>query len=124
MYRAKVLLETVVKSSKWQLSAQAKIKKNVWSNSAKYYSTSASAERFPTGHSSQYIEDMYNAWLENPTSVHSVSFFAIKNHKILAKVPSYYCNNMTLFTVLGLVFSKHLARRNGISVITSFSPQK
>lgn len=76
MYRAKVLLEAVVKTSRWNLSAQAKIKKNVLHKQTRYYgaSTSANVEQFPVGHSSQYIEDMYNAWLENPASVHAVSF--------------------------------------------------
>lgn len=76
MYRVKVLLETIVKTSRWSLSAQAKIKKNVSHKQARFYSasTSANVDQFPGGHSSQYIEDMYNAWLENPASVHAVSF--------------------------------------------------
>lgn len=76
MYRAKVLLETIVQTSKWNLVAQVRVKKNVLNRPTRYYTTSASAnvEQFPVGHSSQYIEDMYNAWLENPASVHAVSF--------------------------------------------------
>lgn len=74
MYRAKVLLETVVKTSRWNLSAKAKLKKNVLHNQIRLYSASTNVEPFHVGHSSQYIEDMYNAWLENPASVHSVSF--------------------------------------------------
>lgn len=76
MYRAKVLLETAIKSSKWMLYTEAKINKNILLTPKRYYAAPTSIEAFPTGHSSQYIEDMYNAWLENPASVHAVSFYS------------------------------------------------
>lgn len=81
MYRAKVLLETVVKTSRWNLSAKAKLKKNVLHNHTRFYSASTNVEPFHVGHSSQYIEDMYNAWLEHPGSVHSVSFLDVVSIK-------------------------------------------
>lgn len=34
---------------------------------------SAAAEPFLNGSSSAYVEDMYNAWLRDPASVHAVS---------------------------------------------------
>lgn len=74
MYRAKVLLETVLKASRLRVSAEAKIRNNVLHTQTKCYSTSTNIEQFPNGHSSQYIEDMYNTWLENPASVHAVRF--------------------------------------------------
>lgn len=37
----------------------------------KQYSTSA--EPFLNGSSSAYVEEMYNAWLQDPSSVHAVS---------------------------------------------------
>lgn len=37
------------------------------------YSVPAAAEPFLNGSSSQYVEDMYNAWLADPSSVHAVS---------------------------------------------------
>ncbi|XP_022901926.1 2-oxoglutarate dehydrogenase complex component E1 isoform X3 [Onthophagus taurus] len=42
-----------------------------------YYNTPAPAEQFLNGTSSSYIEDMYNAWLNDPASVHASwdSFF-------------------------------------------------
>ena len=36
------------------------------------YSIPVSAEPFLNGSSSTYVEDMYNAWLRDPTSVHAV----------------------------------------------------
>ncbi len=36
-------------------------------------SSRVTAEPFLTGTSSVYIEEMYSAWLENPSSVHKVS---------------------------------------------------
>lgn len=36
------------------------------------YTASVSAEPFLNGTSSNYVEEMYYAWLENPRSVHKV----------------------------------------------------
>lgn len=38
----------------------------------------AAAEPFISGTTSSYVEEMYNAWLRDPTSVHIVSTF-LKN---------------------------------------------
>ena len=38
------------------------------------YYNSAAAEPFLNGSSTGYIEEMYNAWLRDPASVHAVSF--------------------------------------------------
>lgn len=40
----------------------------------KAFSTAA-AEPFLNGSSGAYVEEMYNAWLQNPASVHAVSHF-------------------------------------------------
>ncbi|XP_050306618.1 2-oxoglutarate dehydrogenase complex component E1 isoform X2 [Anthonomus grandis grandis] len=37
----------------------------------RYYNVPAAAEPFLNGSSSQYVEDMYNAWLRDPASVHA-----------------------------------------------------
>ncbi|CAG9825283.1 unnamed protein product [Phaedon cochleariae] len=44
---------------------------------ARSYTVPASAEPFLSGSSGQYVEDMYNAWLADPSSVHTSwdSFF-------------------------------------------------
>lgn len=42
------------------------------------YSVPAAAEPFLNGSSSQYVEDMYNAWLADPSSVHAVSLMPSK----------------------------------------------
>lgn len=34
---------------------------------------SAAAEPFANGSTASYVEEMYNAWLRDPTSVHTVS---------------------------------------------------
>lgn len=46
------------------------------STSVRLYSSAAS-EPFLNGSNSSYIEDMYNSWLADPSSVHAVSFFLI-----------------------------------------------
>lgn len=35
---------------------------------------SAAAEPFANGSTASYVEEMYNAWLRDPTSVHTVSY--------------------------------------------------
>jgi 2-oxoglutarate dehydrogenase E1 component len=37
------------------------------------YNVPVASESFLNGSSSQYVEDMYNAWLADPSSVHTVS---------------------------------------------------
>lgn len=39
------------------------------------YNVPAASEPFLNGSSSQYVEDMYNAWLVDPASVHAVSVY-------------------------------------------------
>lgn len=41
-------------------------------SSVKFYS-SAATEPFLNGSSSNYVEEMYNAWLRDPAAVHAVS---------------------------------------------------
>lgn len=41
-------------------------------SSIKCYNSTA-AEPFLDGTSSSYVEEMYNSWLRNPASVHTVS---------------------------------------------------
>jgi len=53
--------------------------KNVHNNrlfhysSSRYYGTSAGAEPFINGTSSSYVEEMYESWKVDPSSVHKVS---------------------------------------------------
>ena len=39
------------------------------------FKSSAAAEPFLNGSSSTYVEDMYESWREDPSSVHKVMFF-------------------------------------------------
>lgn len=42
--------------------------------SRRWYALPAVADPFLSGSSSTYIEDMYNAWLKDPNTVHAVGF--------------------------------------------------
>jgi len=45
----------------------------------RFYSTTATsvvAEPFLNGTSSTYVEEMYESWLENPSSVHKVTMYS------------------------------------------------
>lgn len=42
-----------------------------------------SAEPFLNGNSSTYVEEMYNAWLEDPKSVHKVSWYCTQRCPIV-----------------------------------------
>ena len=41
--------------------------------STRNYNVPVASEPFLNGSSSQYVEDMYNAWVADPASVHAVS---------------------------------------------------
>jgi len=60
---------------KWhgiKLLAKQDIARRVFSHGQRYAS-SGTSEPFPSGSNSNYVEEMYYAWLENPKSVHKVS---------------------------------------------------
>lgn len=101
MKGAKLLIVTVANSSKSSLFAQAEIKKNVL-HRVRYLSSSVSAQSFPAGTSSQYVEDMYNAWLKNPASVHEVSL--ITYNFILHRL--VFLRSNLCFLVMGFLFPK------------------
>ena len=44
-------------------------------------STSVAHESFLNGSTSNYVEEMYNAWLENPQSVHKVCEIFFEKYK-------------------------------------------
>lgn len=44
------------------------------------FGTRAAAEPFMNGSSSTYVEDMYEAWQRDPTSVHKVSYLVYFSH--------------------------------------------
>ena len=44
---------------------------------ARHYSSALAAEPFLNGTSSTYVEDMYEAWQQDPTSVHKVRALAV-----------------------------------------------
>lgn len=46
---------------------------NLVNNSRRFYVTKVAQEPFLNGSSSVYVEEMYKAWLANPSSVHQVS---------------------------------------------------
>lgn len=78
MHRARILVNTLSGKNaqnfaSWLVSKTAA--PAVCAASVRNYSQPAAAEPFLNGGSSTYIEDMYNAWLADPTSVHPVSSF-------------------------------------------------
>lgn len=88
MHRARNILNTVVgpqgqKFAAWLL---AKNPPAVTCIDCRKYNVPAAAEPFLNGSSSQYVEDMYNAWLADPSSVHAVSsfFFTFICHVLLS----------------------------------------
>lgn len=45
----------------------------IFTEPARKYNSRAATEPFLNGSSSSYVEEMYNAWLQDPNSVHVVS---------------------------------------------------
>lgn len=84
MHRARSIVTTISnqqsqKFASWLLSKGPL--PAICATSTRTYNVPASAEPFLNGSSATYVEDMYNAWLKDPASVHSVSviLFAIFN---------------------------------------------
>lgn len=50
-----------------------RISQVIFSESARKYNSRVATEPFLNGSSSSYVEEMYNAWLQDPHSVHIVS---------------------------------------------------
>lgn len=69
--------------------------------SARKYSNRVATEPFLNGSSSSYVEEMYNAWLQDPHSVHVVSNKFIKY--IIVNINNN--NNNNFFCSLGIHFS-------------------
>ena len=51
-------------------------KNNRTSSNNRRYGTAVGAEPFINGTSSSYVEEMYDSWKEDPTSVHKVSILS------------------------------------------------
>ena len=89
MYRARLVLNKITpilpgggefeKFGSWLLQSTASNNGITWTHK-RHYSAPSVAEPFLNGSSSAYVEEMYNAWLADPKSVHVVSI--IKNKKI------------------------------------------
>lgn len=74
MYRARALVNTLAGApgqnfAGWLLAKGAPVA----ATSIRQYNVPVASEPFLNGSSSQYVEDMYNAWLADPSSVHTVS---------------------------------------------------
>lgn len=76
MHRARTVLSNLVPLAPLIPNAAGPERFATWllrSSSFRHYSASASSEPFLNASSSAYVEDMYNAWLADPKSVHAVS---------------------------------------------------
>ena len=51
----------------------------------RYYAASGAAEPFLNGSSSSYVEEMYEAWQQNPASVHKVGNFPVVQFVLIVK---------------------------------------
>lgn len=74
MHRARQVIKGVT-GPKGQAFAGWLLTKNAApiSVASRTYNVPAAAEPFLNGSSATYVEDMYNAWLVDPSSVHAVS---------------------------------------------------
>lgn len=79
MYKAgKLVQNLVVPGARERLGAWLQLAytaRGLTTSAQVYRSTAAAAEPFLNGSSSVYVEEMYNAWLADPKSVHPVSCF-------------------------------------------------
>lgn len=76
MHRARTLINTLSgpqgqKFASWLLAKSSA--PAICAATVRKYNVPVSQEPFLNGTSSTYVEDMYNAWLADPNSVHSVS---------------------------------------------------
>ncbi|KAJ8978434.1 hypothetical protein NQ317_019673 [Molorchus minor] len=74
MHRARTLINAIIRTPSQNLTTWFLIKTSPTATCAQYrfYNVPATAEPFLNGSSSQYVEDMYNAWLQDPSSVHAL----------------------------------------------------
>lgn len=81
MHRARTLVNSLSGRRGKHLCASWLLTKNFLAaatcntNTVVYQSTKVAKEPFLNGTTSNYIEDMYNAWLVDPSSVHKVSIY-------------------------------------------------
>ncbi|CAH1960074.1 unnamed protein product [Acanthoscelides obtectus] len=74
MHRAKVIASTLVSPAGQKLAAWLVIRNApvvLSCPQCRHYNVPAATEPFLNGSSGQYVEDMYNAWLADPSSVHA-----------------------------------------------------
>lgn len=96
MHRARTLVNTISGRRSKQLYASWLLTKNFLAaascnaNTVVYQSTKVAKEPFLNGTTSNYIEDMYNAWLADPSSVHKVSTHSCLLNGIKSTVFSKY----------------------------------
>jgi len=88
MYKARTIFTTLAplapricgpeKYISWMVRNQhssSRITQAVFTNHTRKYNSRVATEPFLNGSTSSYVEEMYNAWLQDPHSVHVVSKF-------------------------------------------------
>ena len=76
--RRTIIRNTIRTLQSRHLASQTHKQKNnrtSWNN--RRYGTAVGAEPFINGTSSSYVEEMYESWKEDPTSVHKVSILCL-----------------------------------------------
>lgn len=93
MYRARTVLNNLVpfipsaagpeRFASWLLGSSGS--RALCVSSSRRYNAPVASEPFLNGSSGAYVEEMYNAWLADPKSVHAVSFFNFQFNHIYSK---------------------------------------
>lgn len=76
-------MRTVVAATRrgWALAPSERMARHCCQG-RRHYGSPAAAEPFLSGSSGIYVEEMYNAWLQNPASVHKVSIAYMTSHAV------------------------------------------
>lgn len=112
MHRARTIVNQLVSPNGQKFAGWLLAKNGPTVNvcaSCRNYNVPVASEPFLNGSSSQYVEDMYNAWLADPNSVHSVSkiVFLPKNWNVYMGVHipesfQYFCSFYNSFQSINL----------------------
>lgn len=103
MFRARTLVNAIAGPNGQKLSAwflKQSVTPAISATGIRTYNVPASQEPFLNGSSSTYVEDMYNAWLADPSSVHAVSLLLHLPKKSVTK-QYLYLYNKCIFCLMG-----------------------
>uniref|UniRef100_A0A4W3ISK3 2-oxoglutarate dehydrogenase complex component E1 n=1 Tax=Callorhinchus milii TaxID=7868 RepID=A0A4W3ISK3_CALMI len=88
----------------------------------RFYTLPVAAEPFLSGTSSNYVEEMYFAWLENPQSVHKVSMSGRKKGSLLVLIPhslTFFGNQVSKLVEDHLIRGHHVAQLDPLGILAA-----